>query len=180
MDDWLWRDRFVFVGWSGILLFSCVYFVLGGWFIGTNFVTSWYTRVVMYYSKMDLDLFEFGLIFLKPKSSFLNSYRLAFMLCYHPFQIFHVRLSSLSNHNFYLFSQYAWFMRSSMEKEYKNKNKERKGREKTLKFFLSDSWWKIKRKKIKFIRNVLFLNFFLSFSRKINRKILQHFFPYFS
>jgi len=23
MDDWLRRDRFVFVGWSGLLLFPC-------------------------------------------------------------------------------------------------------------------------------------------------------------
>ncbi len=30
MDDWLRRDRFVFVGWSGLLLFPCAYFALGG------------------------------------------------------------------------------------------------------------------------------------------------------
>lgn len=29
MDDWLRRDRFVFVGWSGLLLFPCAYFALG-------------------------------------------------------------------------------------------------------------------------------------------------------
>ncbi|KAG9438782.1 hypothetical protein H6P81_021262 [Aristolochia fimbriata] len=34
MDDWLRRDRFVFVGWSGLLLFPCAYFALGGWFTG--------------------------------------------------------------------------------------------------------------------------------------------------
>ncbi|KAH7425247.1 hypothetical protein KP509_11G046100 [Ceratopteris richardii] len=44
MDDWLRRDRFVFVGWSGLLLFPTAYFALGGWFIGTTFVTSWYTH----------------------------------------------------------------------------------------------------------------------------------------
>ncbi|CAK8561197.1 unnamed protein product [Lathyrus sativus] len=44
MDDWLRRDRFFFVGWSGLLLFPCAYFVVGGWFTGTTFVTSWYTR----------------------------------------------------------------------------------------------------------------------------------------
>ncbi|XBH84897.1 hypothetical protein VPH35_072957 [Triticum aestivum] len=44
MDDWLRRDRFIFVGWSGLLLFPCAYFALGGWFIGTTFVTSWYTH----------------------------------------------------------------------------------------------------------------------------------------
>ncbi|KAL5643600.1 hypothetical protein ACJX0J_003692, partial [Zea mays] len=37
-------DRFVFVGWSGLLLFPCAYFALGGWFTGTTFVTSWYTH----------------------------------------------------------------------------------------------------------------------------------------
>jgi photosystem II P680 reaction center D2 protein len=25
IDDWLKRDRFVFVGWSGLLLFPCAY-----------------------------------------------------------------------------------------------------------------------------------------------------------
>nr|QWW92498.1 photosystem II protein D2 [Megaceros flagellaris] len=44
MDDWLRRDRFVFVGWSGLLLFPCAYFALGGWFTGTTLVTSWYTH----------------------------------------------------------------------------------------------------------------------------------------
>jgi photosystem II P680 reaction center D2 protein len=43
-DDWLKRDRFVFVGWSGILLFPTAYFAVGGWFTGTTFVTSWYTH----------------------------------------------------------------------------------------------------------------------------------------
>ncbi|CAH8324188.1 unnamed protein product, partial [Eruca vesicaria subsp. sativa] len=41
MDDWLRRDRFVFVGWSGLLLFPCAYFALGGWFTdGCNFLTA--------------------------------------------------------------------------------------------------------------------------------------------
>ena len=44
VDDWLKRDRFVFVGWSGLLLFPCAYFALGGWLTGTTFVTSWYTH----------------------------------------------------------------------------------------------------------------------------------------
>ncbi|CAN6454791.1 unnamed protein product [Victoria cruziana] len=44
MDDWLRRDHFIFVGWSGLLLFPCTYFALGGWFIGTTFVASWYTH----------------------------------------------------------------------------------------------------------------------------------------
>jgi len=33
-DDWLKRDRFVFVGWSGLLLFPCAYLALGGWLTG--------------------------------------------------------------------------------------------------------------------------------------------------
>lgn len=44
LDDWLKRDRFVFVGWSGILLFPCAYLAIGGWLTGTTFVTSWYTH----------------------------------------------------------------------------------------------------------------------------------------
>jgi photosystem II P680 reaction center D2 protein len=44
LDDWLKRDRFVFVGWSGILLFPCAFMALGGWLTGTTFVTSWYTH----------------------------------------------------------------------------------------------------------------------------------------
>jgi photosystem II P680 reaction center D2 protein len=44
IDDWLKRDRFVFIGWSGLLLFPTAYLSLGGWFTGTTFVTSWYTH----------------------------------------------------------------------------------------------------------------------------------------
>ena len=44
VDDWLKRDRFVFVGWSGLLLFPTAYLAVGGWFTGTTFVTSWYTH----------------------------------------------------------------------------------------------------------------------------------------
>ncbi|OVA19978.1 Photosynthetic reaction centre [Macleaya cordata] len=40
MDDWIRRDHFVFVGWSGLLLFPYAYFALGGWFIGCNFLTA--------------------------------------------------------------------------------------------------------------------------------------------
>ncbi|KAB1995313.1 hypothetical protein ES319_D13G153000v1 [Gossypium barbadense] len=43
MDDWLRRDCFVFVGWSGLLLFHCAYFAVRGWFTSITFVTSWYT-----------------------------------------------------------------------------------------------------------------------------------------
>jgi photosystem II P680 reaction center D2 protein len=44
IDDWLKRDRFVFVGWSGLLLFPCAYLAVGGWLTGITFVTSWYTH----------------------------------------------------------------------------------------------------------------------------------------
>jgi photosystem II P680 reaction center D2 protein len=44
LDDWLKKDRFVFVGWSGILLFPTAFLALGGWMTGTTFVTSWYTH----------------------------------------------------------------------------------------------------------------------------------------
>lgn len=44
LDDWLRRERFVFVGWSGLLLFPCSYLALGGWFTGTTFVSSWYSH----------------------------------------------------------------------------------------------------------------------------------------
>ena len=44
LDDWLKRDRFVFIGWSGLLLFPCAFFALGGWLTGTTFATSWYTH----------------------------------------------------------------------------------------------------------------------------------------
>ncbi len=37
LDDWLKRDRFVFVGWSGLLLFPTAYLALGGWLTGTTF-----------------------------------------------------------------------------------------------------------------------------------------------
>nr|UOK12014.1 PsbD [Pinus densiflora] len=44
VDDWLRRDRFVFVGWSDLLLYPWANLSLGGWFTGTTFVTSWYTH----------------------------------------------------------------------------------------------------------------------------------------
>ena len=44
LDDWVKRDRFVFIGWSGILLFPTAYLCVGGWFTGTTFVTSWLTH----------------------------------------------------------------------------------------------------------------------------------------
>ena len=46
LDDWLKRDRFVFIGWSGLLLLPCAYLAIGGWFVGTTFDTSWYTHGV--------------------------------------------------------------------------------------------------------------------------------------
>ena len=40
----LWMTGYVFVGWSGLLLFPCAYFAVGGWFTGTTLATSWYTH----------------------------------------------------------------------------------------------------------------------------------------
>jgi hypothetical protein len=44
VDDWLKRDRFVFIGWSGCLLFPTAYLSLGAWVTGSTFVTSWFTH----------------------------------------------------------------------------------------------------------------------------------------
>merc|ERR1711933_698194 len=44
LDDWLKRDRFVFIGRSALLLFPTAYLSLGAWFTGTTFVTSWFTH----------------------------------------------------------------------------------------------------------------------------------------
>jgi photosystem II P680 reaction center D2 protein len=44
LDDWLKRDRFVFIGWSALLLFPTAYLSLGAWFTGTTFVTSFFTH----------------------------------------------------------------------------------------------------------------------------------------
>jgi photosystem II P680 reaction center D2 protein len=44
LDDWLKKDRFVFIGWSGLLFFPTAYLAVGGWLTGTTFVTSWYTH----------------------------------------------------------------------------------------------------------------------------------------
>jgi photosystem II P680 reaction center D2 protein len=41
-DDWLRRDRFVFVGL--VYFYYLAYFAVGGWLTGTTFVTSWYTH----------------------------------------------------------------------------------------------------------------------------------------
>jgi photosystem II P680 reaction center D2 protein len=46
LDDWLKRDRFVFLGWSGLLLLPLSYLSVGGWFTGTTFVTSWFTHAL--------------------------------------------------------------------------------------------------------------------------------------
>ena len=44
LDDWLRRERFVFIGWSGVMVFPTAYLALGGWFTGTSFVTSRFTH----------------------------------------------------------------------------------------------------------------------------------------
>ena len=43
IDDWLKRDRFVFLGWFGLLLLPWVYLIIGSWFMGTRFIFSWFT-----------------------------------------------------------------------------------------------------------------------------------------
>ena len=42
MDDWLRRERFVFLGWSGLMLFPTAYLALGGWLTGTTFTHGLY------------------------------------------------------------------------------------------------------------------------------------------
>ena len=37
LDDWLKRDRFVFIGWSGLLLFPTAYLSLGAWLYRYHF-----------------------------------------------------------------------------------------------------------------------------------------------
>ncbi|KAJ7941031.1 Photosystem II CP43 reaction center protein [Quillaja saponaria] len=54
MDDWLRRDRFVFVGWSGLLLFPCAYFALGvgsqsGWFFAPSFGVAAIFRFILFF-----------------------------------------------------------------------------------------------------------------------------------
>lgn len=44
LDDWLKRDRFVYIGWSGIFFFPNAYLSLGAWLSGTTFVTSLFTH----------------------------------------------------------------------------------------------------------------------------------------
>jgi len=44
LDDWLKRDRFVFLGWSGMVLLPCAYLSIGGWLTATTFITSWFTH----------------------------------------------------------------------------------------------------------------------------------------
>ena len=43
LDDWLRRERFVFVGWSGGLLLPTAYLALGG---GITFVSSYYSHFI--------------------------------------------------------------------------------------------------------------------------------------
>ena len=42
VDDWLKRDRFVFIGWSGLLLLPTAYLAIGGWLTGTTIVIPVY------------------------------------------------------------------------------------------------------------------------------------------
>jgi photosystem II P680 reaction center D2 protein len=44
LDDWLKRDRFLFLGWSGLFLFPAAYLSAGAWLTATSFVSSWFTH----------------------------------------------------------------------------------------------------------------------------------------
>ena len=44
VDDWVRRERFVFVGWSGLLLLPTAYLAVGGWLTGITFVSSTFTH----------------------------------------------------------------------------------------------------------------------------------------
>ena len=45
LDDWLKRDRFVFVGWSGLLLFPTAYLAIGGSsLLVRRLLQGWYTH----------------------------------------------------------------------------------------------------------------------------------------
>ena len=44
MHDWLRRERFVFVGWSGLLLLTCAYLAVGSFLTGITYVSSYYTH----------------------------------------------------------------------------------------------------------------------------------------
>ena len=44
LDDWLKRDRFIFVGWSGLLLFPTAYLAIGGHLLARRLLQSWYTH----------------------------------------------------------------------------------------------------------------------------------------
>ena len=44
LDDWLKRDRFVFIGWSSLLLLPCAYLSIGGWFLNYFRYKLVYTR----------------------------------------------------------------------------------------------------------------------------------------
>ena len=46
IGDWLKRDRFVFIGWFGLLLFPWVYLIISSWFMGTRFIFSWFTHYI--------------------------------------------------------------------------------------------------------------------------------------
>ena len=39
LDDWLKRDRFVFIGWSGLLLLPTAYLAIGGWPVSYTHLT---------------------------------------------------------------------------------------------------------------------------------------------
>ena len=52
-DDWLKRDRFVFVGWSGTLCFPCAYLAIAGllYFAAglSSYVDPWFDPILWFF-----------------------------------------------------------------------------------------------------------------------------------
>jgi len=63
LDDWLKRDRFVFVGWSGLLLFPTAYLAIGGWLTGQSL-----SLVLL----LSLSLFSLSTLWVKAVGSLLH------------------------------------------------------------------------------------------------------------
>ncbi len=62
LDDWLRRERFIWIGSAGILLFPCSYLALGGWFTGTTFVIGYSLGLVIFPSVLILLLSGLNLV----------------------------------------------------------------------------------------------------------------------
>jgi hypothetical protein len=65
LDDWLKRDRFVFVGWSGLLLFPTAYLAIGGWLTGTTVLIFLQQQCQLLLTLWVILFFYFGVLSLK-------------------------------------------------------------------------------------------------------------------